>query len=197
VGKWIRASLAIAIAIIPWLDPSPAAAAPIGLVSFDSLIPGPDGVNAFNIGNFTGPFSLEPDFPVTDSLTLLNATLTTIAEDGSTTSFDLGDIGPGFLDGLQFADTATFLSATFTATLSSVSFQLADGSTFLAASNLVSVNLLPGVGTLLSAGDFVVIDVLEATTPPPSAVPEPSTLLLVGSGVLAGMGVRRRAVVKV
>jgi hypothetical protein len=180
------------IAIVPWVDPSPATAAPIGLISFDSFIPGPDGVNAFNISNFTGLFSLDPDFPVSDSLTLLSATLTTIAEDGSATLFELSDAGPGFLDGLLFADTAAFLSATFTATLSSVSFLLADGTTFLAASDVVSVNLLPSAGTLLSVGDFAVIDVQASAPPPTSKVPEPSTLLLVASGVLVGVCLGRR-----
>jgi hypothetical protein len=72
---------------------TPASAVPVGVLSFDTLIPGPDGVNSFNIANLTEAFSLPPDFPVVDSLTFLDAELTAVHSDGSTSVISLGNIG--------------------------------------------------------------------------------------------------------
>lgn len=167
-------------------------AAPVGFLSFDSLIPGPGGVNVFGVNNLTGDpgsggSALPPDFPVFDSLTLLGSILELTLQDGTMQLISLGDIGPGsLLDGsgnppaaTQFSDTANFLSAIFIATLSQTSFLLSDGSLFLAASPSVTTMLLPSSGLFLTAGaDFGVIDV----APRLIAVPEPATLFLVGSG---------------
>jgi hypothetical protein len=170
------------------LGSSPAAAVPIGTLSFDTLIPGPDGVNAFTLGNFTGAFSLDPDFPVTDSLILVGSTLALTVDGGATTSIPLGDIGPGFV-AVEFADSIAFNAATLTATLGSLEFLLPDGSTFQAASAAISLVLLPSVGSILSSGDLAVLDIERAA---PVGVPEPGTLLMFGSGVLVCVSVRRR-----
>src|SRR4051812_17292927 len=69
----------------------------VALISFDLLIPGDinsPGVNVFNIANFTGGFSLPPDFPVLDSLELLNSSLT-LMDGGSPLVILLGDLVPG------------------------------------------------------------------------------------------------------
>ena len=168
---------------------SPAAAVPVGILSFDPFIPGAS--NAFNIANLSESFSLPPDFPVVDPLTFAGAQLTVSYEDLSTTLFDLGDIGPGFVDNpvLQFADSIAFASATLTFTLSSLHFALDDGSTFEAASSLVSVSLLPSTGSLLAPGELVVIDVEGA---PVTTVPEPGTALLLGASAMLWCGARKR-----
>jgi hypothetical protein len=190
---WARLRCVV-VAIICLAAPSAASAVPLGILSFDTLIPPEDnggiGVNAFNIYNLTGAFGLPPDFPVVDSLTFVDAELTAARADGTTTFVELGDVGPGFADnaGLLFPDTDTFLSATLTFTLSSLQFLLEDGSTFEAASSLVSVSLLPTSVSFLAPGDLVVIDVAAA----PTTVPEPSTALLFGSGFLLWCSARRR-----
>jgi hypothetical protein len=193
-GRWSRAIHVLA-ALFILTSPSAAVAIPIGVVSFDTLIPGPDGVNAFNIANLTEAFGLPPDFPVVDPVTFLSSSLSLTYQDGSTSTIDLMDIGPGFADNpnLFFADSVLFSSATFTATLSSLDFLLADGTTFQAASNLISVVLSPATGLLLSPGDFAVIDIEgEIRDEEIPSVPEPSTLVLLASGIAAGLTLRRR-----
>jgi hypothetical protein len=181
---WIP-TLPILLAIIVFAHPPAAYAVPIGDFSFSTVFPGVE--NSFNISNFTGSFAFPPDFPVVDSLTFVDAELTAIY-DGGSILIDLDNIGPGFA-ATSFLDTTVFLSATLTFTLSSLQFLLDDGTTFEAASNLVSVSLLPSTGSFLAPDDFVLIDVAGT---PVTSVPEPSTLLLFGIGVLAWCSVRRR-----
>ena len=125
----------------------------IGLMSYDVLIPGDvntPGTNVFNISNFTGDpssggFALPPDFPVMDSLTFLNSSLT-LMNGGSPLVILLGDLGPGALsptDPVQFPATSLFTGAIFTATLSQTHFLLSDGSTFVAGSSIISAAILP------------------------------------------------------
>jgi hypothetical protein len=175
------------------LIPSFAFALPIGIVSFDTFIPGSEdevGVNLFTIGNFTGAFSLAPDFPVVDSLVLADSEFSATRSDGTTFTVNLGDIGPGVVGDpdLLVPESDFFTAATFTATLGSLQFLLADGSTFEAASSVVSVLLLPASGSFLAPGDFALIDIAAAVT----AIPEPDTLLLVGIGLAACWRSRHR-----
>lgn len=181
--------LTVALALL--FNASPASATPVGFISFDTFIPGPVGVNAFTVANLTELYSLPPDFPVLDSLSFLTATLSVMSAGGDTQVIDLGDLGPGFVDnaGLLFSDTAVFTSAMFAATLNSLEFLLADGSTFQAASSVISVLLLPSVGSSLLPGDFSVIDI----APVSNAVAEPSTLVLLGIGLMGCWRSRRRS----
>lgn len=156
----------------------------VGLISYDPFIPGDGGApgtNFFNILNLTSAFALPPDFPVLDSLTFLNSSLT-LTSGGAPLVVALGDIGPGALDAtdpIQFPDITLFASAIFTGTLNQTSFLLANGSTFVAASPSIRVELLPSSGSSLSTGtDFAVIAVTD--------IPEPSTSLLLTSA-LAGL----------
>ena len=185
--------LPVVATVILLLAPSRAFALPIGIVSFDTFIPGSEdvvGVNLFTIGNFTGAFSLAPDFPVVDALVLVDSEFSATRSDGTTFSVNLGDIGPGVVGDpdLLVPESDLFASATFTATLSSMGFLLADGSTFEAASSVVSVLLLPSSGSLLAPGDFAVIDIAPAMT----VIPEPGTLVLVGIGLVASWRAHRR-----
>lgn len=171
----------------------------IGLVSFDSVVPGTPGnpgVNGFSISNFTGDpsfggWAIPPDFPVFSSLVFLNPQV--ILFDGSSTqtvllpSFSPGSDSPV---SLQFLSEIQFVSATFTATLSQTSLQLSDGSTFLSGAT-VAAQLSPSNGQFLEAGtDFAVLSVSE--------VPEPATLWVPGLCVLFGIlaAHRRRALAK-
>jgi hypothetical protein len=140
----------------------------------------------FDISNLTGTNNLPPDFPVADLLTFLGSSLKVTDSDGTTTTIDLGDIDPGGLvdtTPVQFSDTFSFASAIFTANLSQLSFLLSDGSTFTAASAVLTAELLPSSGsTLVQDTDFALLTVSD--TPLVSAVPEPSSLLLLGVGLL-------------
>jgi hypothetical protein len=182
--------------------PSTTEAAPIGVLSFDVFLPSnpPDdpGTNAFFIANLTGGEALPGAFDVTTALTLQGSVLTLRFADDSSTAVTLGDIGPGLFDAgtppfvLQFSDAVSFRSARLTATLSDTTLAMSDGTVLVAASSAVDVALFGAEpSSLLAGGDFVVIDVPAA--PIDAAIPEPSTLLLLGSGIaaLAGRAARR------
>jgi len=156
----------------------------LGVLSYDTFIPGglgSPGVDAFNIANFTGPFNLPPDFPVTDNLTLQGATLTLFQNGQTPQVLMLGDIGPGFLldsfgnPVVQVPDNELFTSAEFTATLSVTQFALASGGSFVANSAAIDALLLPSSGPSLTADvDQTLIEAAGAfptvTTPEPAGV---------------------------
>jgi hypothetical protein len=178
---------------------SQAAAAPIGIVSFDELIAGPDGVNAFNVSNLTGAFALPLDFPVVETIGFIDATLTLTRTDGTSAIVALGDVAPGpLLDTfgfplatLMFADSQTFAAATFQATVSQLTLLLADGTTLAADSSLITASLVPLAGDTLSVGDFALIEVTPRDDPPPTAVSEAPSLLLFATGLLLWRAVSR------
>jgi PEP-CTERM motif-containing protein len=174
----------------------------IGVFSFDTFIPGDvdnPGLNVFSISNLTGnPFGCdvsvdtECSFPVLDTTVIFqNSSLTYFTPNGSNT-IDLGNIG---LDGFttsEFPDTDVFTSAIFSATLSQTNFQLWDGTLFTAASSAFSAELIPSLGLSLTAGtDLALLTV--ASAPVSAPVPEPSTVLLLGSGLAGLIGVRARS----
>jgi hypothetical protein len=167
----------------------------VGLISFDVLIPSDinaPGVNVFNISNFTsdpasGGFALPPDFPVMNSISFLGSSLT-LLDGGSQIIIPLGDLGPGSLspaDPVQFPGTASFGRAVFSATLSQTSFLLSNGIAFVAGNAAFSIDVLPSSGTSLVPGaDFSVIAV--------SDVPEPGSVVLVGTGLATLIRTNRR-----
>jgi hypothetical protein len=163
--------------------PSSAQAAPIGVFAFDLLAP---GEHTFSLTNFSGPSALPPEYPSLTEALLVGAHVDLMSDQGPI-EVDLGAVGAGpFVDvdgKLIFPDTLQFTSAVLTATLSPLSLDLADGSTFAALPQIVAT-LLPSAGGFLQAGvDFVIIDALAAPGGPP--VPEPSAMLLILVGVAA------------
>ena len=165
----------------------------IGLITFDVLVPagvGP-GVNVFNISNLTGDpsvggFALPPDFPVLTNLIFLGGTLT-LTGSGAPLVIPLGDLAPGPIpdtSSIQFPDTTSFTSAAFAATLSQISFGLADGRTFTAGSPNIIATILPSSGpSLVPGSDFVVVTVSDA--------PEPCSVALLGMALLSLIAVAR------
>jgi hypothetical protein len=180
------------------------------------------GVNAFNINNFTGLFGFDPDFPVLSGLSLTGATLSfnygipnpnsagivcggTLSADICAETVALGNIDGGpvlDLSGnpvIQLSSFASAFSATLQATLSTDTFLLADGTTFRATSTNFLALLLPGGGqtSLFAGADYLVLqvegDIVQADPPAdPGVVPEPGTLLLVGTGVATAIRARRK-----
>jgi hypothetical protein len=150
-------------------------------------------VDAFDLYNLTGDFSLPPDFPVTDGLTFGEATLTLTLSDLSQDVFNLGDIGPGFLlddNGnpiVQLPGDEVIDSAEFKATLSPITFALSDGTEFTTDSSSIDVLLLPSIGSTLTVDvDQALIGVTETV---PTGTPEPASGDLVLLPPLARAGV--------
>jgi hypothetical protein len=122
-----------------------------------------------------------------------DASLSWVSSSGSSSYNFAGEIGPGFSlsdFGLQFPDTVTFSSVTFSATLSPTSFQLGDDPLFEAVSSSLLASLTSPTGTL-APGDFVIlsVDANEVIAP----VPEPSTVLLLATGFAGSLLVRKRS----
>jgi hypothetical protein len=154
----------------------------VGTLSYDTFIPagnGSPGVDAFDLANFTGAFSLPPDFPVIDDLTFQSAVLTLTLSDLSQEVFDLGDVGPGFLVDnsgnpiVQAPGDQVFASAELTATLSPLTFGLSDGTSFTADSGALDILLLPSIGPSLAVDvDQITIGVSGTVR---TTVPEPTS----------------------
>jgi hypothetical protein len=162
----------------------------VGALSYDTFVPagiGSPGIDAFDLSNLTGAFSLPPDFPVIDSLTFGSAKLILTLSDLSHKTFILGAIGPGFLLDLsgnpivQVPGDEAFVSAEFTATLSPLIFTLSGGKSFNAGSGSIDALLLPSSGSTLTVDlDQTAI----AISSPALTVPEPSAGYLLASGLL-------------
>lgn len=165
-----------------------ASSIPLGFLSYNSTDP---GFAQFFIVNQTGPNSSifpDPTWPISDSLNL--SSLSLAVTDGSGTTV----YGSGFFsldpDGLSWSgpivlDPNTIVSAVLTGTLSPTTFMLNDGST---------VTALPGFTATINDpsgfvdGEFAII----YATPVGPTTPEPATLVMVGSGLLGMLGLRRR-----
>jgi hypothetical protein len=176
---------------------APASASPIGLgsFSFDAFIPGGGGTNTFSIENFTGFNFLPDDFPIIDDVVFEQLHLT--LDDGSGPQvFNINDIGPGnsSIDtgappfNLQFPDTTTFVSAVLDGQIAVAAYLLGgtqSGFLFTPGSASFSVSLIAASGSWLTSGDLQPIVVEGELTPPPTSVPEPGTLVLLGVGLAA------------
>lgn len=156
---------------------------PIGVLSLDVFIPasGTPGVNALDIFNYTGPTygpALGSPY-VSSSVTLDNLSLTVFFLGGGSQTFTPGNLNPGELVDsmgnpvIQFSSTTNITSALLTATLSSTTLTLSNGSAFNALPP-ISVDLTPSSGSTLSAGlDLVLIEAESSTT---ASSPEPASL---------------------
>jgi hypothetical protein len=160
----------------------------IGTFSLDQFIP--QAVNNFTVGNSTGPFALDPDFPVLTSVIFKNSKLVLTTDNGTVLpDVDLGDIGSGFaLFGVLGGDL--FRSAEFTTTLNVLTLALTDGTSFLANTAALDTLLLPSAGSTLTEGDFALITVTGTRVATPT-VPEPATWILVITVLILGLPIRR------
>lgn len=167
---------------------------PVGIVAFDTFIPGPDGTNAFFISNLTGMFALDPDFPVASPLVFNSPLLEWTGPAGSPFDFGNVGIGPGPHDPdfeIQFPDTAALMSARFTAVLNQAVFALTDGRLFQAISINIEANLFNPAGALVP-GDLAILSVEANEITAPVGVPEPSSLMLLGTALAGSYRVWRK-----
>lgn len=175
---------------------------PVGLLQYDGTAL---GTAQFDILNFSGPNSSiapDPSWPVTTPVSLSGLLLTVSFTGGATevfgsSYFTLSHDGLGF-DGTpestgsgQPYGFAGAIGATLTGTFSTTSLTLNDGSTVTIDPSFSAV-LSDPLG--LTDGDFGVINAstVAGPPPPPSAVPEPGTWTLVGTGFAGLVAVRRR-----
>src|ERR1700738_1629850 len=177
---------------------------PVGYISYDVT-----GLNIaqFDISNQTGPNSStfpDPTFPVTTSVSLTSLSLLVDYTGGATLTF-----GPSYFtlspDGLSFDGTALStlagpstnglngaISATLTGLFSTTSFTLNDGSAVTVDSSFSSTITDPAGP--LGNGGLAIINATSVTSGPPPVVPEPSTLVMFGTGLLGFAGMARRKV---
>jgi len=194
------ASLAIAATALCGLSGNAQAQINIGYVSYDEGTTAPN-IATFDIANLTGPNAValgDPtDFPVTGtSVGLTDLDLVVTFGDGSTASFGssafaltsdgLSFDGPGVV----FGTANDAVSAVLTGSFSTTSLSLAGGTTST-IEDTFSATITDAGGGALEEGDLALITATTATTVVPGT-PEPSTLLLVGTGLFAGFFVRRR-----
>jgi hypothetical protein len=200
VSLSVAVRLSVALAAF-FLLPIASGAATIALggVSFSTLIPsggGVAGVTDFEVDNFTGSFALPNDFPVSENLTFQNSQLVLTEQGGTQEVIPLGDLTPGAdtPNSLDFSSTLNFVSAAFTATLSSQTFALSDGTAFEATSSQISSAVNPSMGLTLSPDiDFSLIVV--SGTSVATTVPEPRSLSLAfiaSAAILATLRLNRR-----
>lgn len=153
------------------------------------------GVNDFAVNNFTGSNNLG-FFPVGNDVTFDNVVLIATESGGTIVTFHLGDIDPGTNTSAQVADTLLFTKVVFSATLSTNSLMLTNGSSgTLVPDPTLSFTLLPSGGTFLAAG--VDLGTFNASPAVASANEPPSLwFLAVGLFAISGLLVRRSVKLK-
>ena len=132
---------------------------------------------------------IPPTFPVLTPLTFRSSSLV-LVKGGISQTVLLGDIDPGISNPveLEFPDTDIFSSATFSATLDTLTLDLDGGGSITLFSPTIEAALLPSAGGNLMPGtDFVLLTVSDEVP----AVPEPSSYILFATVIVATFRLRR------
>lgn len=190
MNKAIRRVLVLVVTVAALAMPTVAKADMITIGSFSLdqfLLPGTDpmspGTVKFTVTNYTGADFLPPDLPVLTDVILTDLVL----EHWVTNAWVI--FGPGWE---PFSDGLSVAKARLTARLNPLEWTLDDDSIVAVVTptdGLFSWILEPRSGGSLVVGDSVLLDV--RANPVSTVVPEPATMLLIGSGLAALVSSRR------
>ena len=198
MSRFSLSALAFALAGMAFVPVAGASTYNAGYVSYDQVTP---TTAEFDIVNLTGPNSSgDASFPITTSVSLSSLSLLVNYSSGPSETF-----GSSYFtlasDGLSFNGTPESttsgqpggfmgaISATLTGDFDTTSVMLFDGTTVtIGPSFAATITDVSGFAN----GDAALITAASGTTPPPPVVPEPESLVLVGTGLMALMALRRR-----
>jgi hypothetical protein len=189
---------ALSLALAAFATAAYADSIPVGFVSYDVT-----GTNVaqFDINNQTGPNSTgDATFPVSTSVSLSSLSLDVKFSSGpdaifGSSYFTLNADGISWM-GNQLSTIvdqtqnglAGAISATLTGSFDTTTFLLFNDNTAMVSPTFSATISDP---TGLADGDFAIIDATTSSGPPPT-VPEPTPFLLIGTGLLAMLGLRFR-----
>jgi hypothetical protein len=177
----------------------------LGILSFDADVLA-SGSFTFDITNLTGLNAFPPDFPIGTPLTITVTSLTASTSGGGAltltgsdfTAVDsagdvnctvAGDAGSGACNFAAYLLT----SATLTGTLSSTAGLVGLPPGFIGIESTFTATLTPSSGATLIAGfDAVPIEATLVPAAPISPVPEPSTWVLLDTGLLGLLAAYKR-----
>ncbi len=191
--KWLRLLLFL-VPIVLFSRAASGSTIPVGLLTYDVIAPGNSA--QFDITNLTGPnSSLSATWPITTTVNLSSLNLTVSFTGGGVVTEPPGYFSLS-LDGISWDGTPFGIGgtnplptqATLTGTFSPTTIVLFDGTT-QTISPTFATTILPSVGTTLTNGDFAIIN---ATTTSAAPVPEPSSILLITTGMLGLLIVGRK-----